>query len=173
MLPPGHGCRRRDRRPRRERVDLIQSICSITGSQASAIRYYLFDLLSDRGKRLLDVPLADRRAALSPKGPPAGLRHPLLISETIEAPSAKLIQSAKSLALEGIIAKRLTSLYEPGRRSDAWLKYKINKGQEFVIGGYTPGNPFDAVIVGYYDGGTSWSLAPKSAPALCRTFDAS
>jgi len=32
------------------------------------------------------------------------------------------------------------------------MKYKINKDQEFVVGGYTPGNPFDAVIVGYYDG---------------------
>ena len=120
-------------------------------SQASAIRYYLFDLLSDRGKRWLDVPLADRRAALSQRIR-RSLRHPLSISETIEAPSAQLIQSAKALGLEGIIAKRLDSLYEPGRRSDAWVKYRINKGQEFVIGGYTPGNPFDAVIVGYYDG---------------------
>jgi ATP-dependent DNA ligase len=39
-----------------------------------------------------------------------------------------------------------------GRRSGAWVKYKINRSQEFVIGGYTPGNPFDALIVGYYDG---------------------
>src|SRR6185436_12173260 len=51
----------------------------------------------------------------------------------------------------GIIAKRNDSLYEPGRRSGAWLKYKINCSQEFVIGGYTPGNPFDALIFGYYE----------------------
>jgi ATP-dependent DNA ligase len=44
------------------------------------------------------------------------------------------------------------SYYESGKRSGAWLKYKVNKSQEFVIGGYTPGNPLDAVIVGYYDG---------------------
>jgi ATP-dependent DNA ligase len=74
-----------------------------------------------------------------------------LISETIEGSGTQLSQSAKALGLEGIIAKRLDSLYEPGRRSDAWVKYKINKAQEFVIGGYMPGNPFDAVIVGYYD----------------------
>ena len=80
------------------------------------------------------------------------LRPPLLISETIEGSGTQLSQSAKALGLEGIIAKRLDSLYEPGRRSGAWVKYKINKGQEFVIGGYTPGNPFDAVIVGYYGG---------------------
>lgn len=68
--------------------NLLQHHCS----QASAIRYYLFDLLSDRGKRWLDVSLADRRAALSLKFR-LRLRLPLLISETIEAPSAKLIQS--------------------------------------------------------------------------------
>jgi DNA ligase D-like protein (predicted ligase) len=120
-------------------------------SQASAIRYYLFDLLSDRGKSWLDVPLVDRRVALATKVRRI-LRHPLSISETIDAPGAQLIRAAKALGLEGVIAKHKDSLYEPGRRSGAWLKYKINKGQEFVIGGYTPGNPFDAVIVGYYDG---------------------
>ena len=55
--------------------------------------------------------------------------------------------------VEGVIAKRRDSFYESGKRSGAWVKYKINKGQEFVIGGYTPGNPFDAVIVGYYQEG--------------------
>jgi bifunctional non-homologous end joining protein LigD len=55
--------------------------------------------------------------------------------------------------LEGVIAKRKGSIYEPGKRSGAWLKYKIHKSQEFVIGGYTlSGNPFDALIVGCYEG---------------------
>jgi bifunctional non-homologous end joining protein LigD len=52
-----------------------------------------------------------------------------------------------------VIVKRRGSIYEPGRRSSAWLKYKINQSQEFVIGGYTAGNPFDALIVGCYDAG--------------------
>jgi len=51
---------------------------------------------------------------------------------------------AKEFGFEGIVAKRRTSLYEPGKRSGAWLKYRINKGQEFVIGGYVPDNPFDS-----------------------------
>ena len=121
-------------------------------SRASPIRYYLFDLLADRGKRWLAAPLAARRAALARKIRQS-LRPPLSISETIEAPRAKLIQWAKDLGLEGIIAKRLDSLYESGQRSGSWVKYKINKRQEFVIGGYTPGNPFDAIIVGYYSEG--------------------
>ena len=40
----------------------------------------------------------------------------------------------------------------PGKRSGLWSKYRINQGQEFVVGGYTPGNPFDALIVGFYRG---------------------
>jgi hypothetical protein len=41
----------------------------------------------------------------------------------------------------------------------AWLKYKINKAQAFVIGGHTPDNPLDAAIVGYYEGDSSCSSA--------------
>jgi bifunctional non-homologous end joining protein LigD len=49
--------------------------------------------------------------------------------------------------LEGVVAKRLDSAYEPGSRSGAWRKMRINLGQEFVIGGYTVGGKnFDAVI---------------------------
>ena len=56
--------------------------------------------------------------------------------------------------LEGLIAKRRGSLYEPGQRSGAWRKMRVNQGQEFVIGGYTPsGRSFDALIFGYYDSG--------------------
>ena len=51
------------------------------------------------------------------------------------------------------MAKRLDSRYEPGQRSGAWLKVRVNQGQEFVIGGYTPGTgSFDALIFGYYEG---------------------
>jgi bifunctional non-homologous end joining protein LigD len=66
---------------------------------------------------------------------------------------ANLIRAAKKLELEGVIAKRKGSAYEPGRRSRTWVKYKINRSQEFVIGGYTVGiDPFDALIVGCYEG---------------------
>jgi ATP-dependent DNA ligase len=54
--------------------------------------------------------------------------------------------------LEGIVAKREDSLYEPGQRTGAWIKSRVNRGQEFVIGGYFPGpHGFDSLIVGYYD----------------------
>jgi ATP-dependent DNA ligase len=75
------------------------------------------------------------------------------LSEMLDAAPADLIRVAKEFEFEGIVAKRKTSLYEPGKRSGAWLKYRINKGQEFVIGGYAPDNPFDSIIVGYYQDG--------------------
>jgi ATP-dependent DNA ligase len=54
--------------------------------------------------------------------------------------------------LEGIIGKRKDSLYQPGKRSGAWIKCRVNRGQEFVLGGYFPGpHGFDSLIVGYYD----------------------
>ena len=62
----------------------------------------------------------------------------------LDATPADLIRAAKEFGFEGIVAKRKTSLYESGKRSGAWLKYRINKGQEFVIGGYVPDNPFES-----------------------------
>ena len=64
-----------------------------------------------------------------------------------------LVQCVKAQGFEGLVAKRQDSRYEPGLRSGAWMKMRINRGQEFVIGGYTVGgNPFDALICGYYEG---------------------
>ena len=65
---------------------------------------------------------------------------------------AELIRAAKELQLKGVIASARVR-YVSLRRSGAWLKYKINDSQEFVIGGYTFGNPSDALIVGCYEGG--------------------
>lgn len=56
------------------------------------------------------------------------------------------------------MAKRKDSLYESGKRSGVWVKYKVNRGQEFVIGGYTSGNPIDAIIVGYFGNGSYYTL---------------
>jgi ATP-dependent DNA ligase len=60
------------------------------------------------------------------------------------------VQSVKEQGFEGLVAKRRSSVYEPGLRTGAWMKMRVNRGQEFVIGGYTRGTKtFDALIVGY------------------------
>src|SRR4029453_15907694 len=69
----------------------------------------------------------------------------------LEARLPALIQSVKVQGLEGLVAKRRDSRYEAGQRSGAWMKMRINRGQEFVIGGSTIGTrTFDALIFGYY-----------------------
>ena len=65
-----------------------------------------------------------------------------------------LVRSVKAQGLEGLVAKRRDSKYEPGLRSGAWQKMRVNAGQELVIGGYTPSpRNFDALVIGYYDAG--------------------
>jgi DNA ligase D-like protein (predicted ligase) len=120
-------------------------------SKAQALVFYAFDVLIYRGRSGLNVPLYFRREVLRRvfediNAAPVGL------SENIEAAPADLIRVVKEFGFEGIVAKRKDSFYESGKRSGAWVKYKVNRGQEFVIGGYTPGNPFHALIVGYYKG---------------------
>ena len=64
-----------------------------------------------------------------------------------------MLKFIKPHGLEGVVAKRSDSVYQPGLRSGLWTKHRINLGQEFVVGGYTPGtHGFDALIVGFYRG---------------------
>jgi ATP-dependent DNA ligase len=64
-----------------------------------------------------------------------------------------MLQTVREQRLEGIVAKRKDSLYEAGHCNGAWAKYRVNRGQELVIGGYTPSpNGLDTIIVGYYKG---------------------
>src|ERR1700736_6515142 len=81
------------------------------------------------------------------------MADPIRYSPELPARLADLIQSVREQGLEGLVAKRRTSVYEAGQRSGAWLKMRVNRGQEFVIAGYTPGpKNFDALIFGYYEG---------------------
>jgi ATP-dependent DNA ligase len=75
------------------------------------------------------------------------------ISEYIEASANDMLPVVREQGLEGIVAKRRDSLYKPGKRACAWIKYGVNRGQEFVIGGYLLGpHGLDSLIVGYYRG---------------------
>jgi len=122
-------------------------------SQAQALLFYAFDVLIHRGINLLNEPLSKRREVLSDLMKPLTRKATAVsLSESIDATPAELIGVVKEFGFEGVIAKRKNSCYESSKRSGAWLKYKVNQSQEFVIGGYTPGNPLDALIVGYYQG---------------------
>ena len=113
------------------------------------IRYYAFDLLVLKGKSCLKVPLAQRRSLLSEVLVP----NEHLAQSVVDPSLDHLVKFVRQHQLEGVIAKRSDGVYEPGLRSGSWQKHRFDQGQEFVIGGYTPGSHgFDALIVGYYRG---------------------
>jgi ATP-dependent DNA ligase len=97
---------------------------------------------------------------------------PLGLTETLDGTPADLVRVTKEFGFEGILAKCADSFYESGKRNGAWLKYRVNQGQEFVIGGYVPNNPLDSIIVGYYDGDKLVYMAKGSETASSRTLGA-
>lgn len=118
------------------------------------IVYYVFDLLQHDGRSLLHTPIEERQMALEVL---VGKKsHALRFSPVFETEPAALLEAVRQQGLEGIIAKRPGSLYEPARRSGTWLKCKVHGEQEFVIGGFTPPKQsrpyFGAILVGYYQG---------------------
>jgi DNA ligase D-like protein (predicted ligase) len=114
------------------------------------ITFYAFDLLMLRGRDLRGSALEDRRDRLRKlvSGLPGIIRY----SYTFAAPASALMRAVREKGLEGIVAKRASSAYRSGRSGD-WLKWRANRGQEFVIGGYVPAaNTFDSLLVGYFEG---------------------
>jgi ATP-dependent DNA ligase len=123
------------------------------GSSNVPLSYYAFDLLILSGRDIRSEPLEKRRELLRTKilSP---LKDPMRYSPTLDSSFSDLIQSVRQQRFEGLIAKRRNSIYESGQRTGAWLKMRVNRGQEFVIGGYTPSpKNFDALVLGYYESG--------------------
>ena len=116
------------------------------------LAYFVFDLLVLAGRDLTGEPLGVRQALLEQKVLPH-LSEPVRYLGPLDGTLPTLVHSVKAHGFEGLVAKRRDSRYEPGLRSGAWMKMRINRGQEFVIGGYTPGTrTFDALVIGYYEG---------------------
>jgi bifunctional non-homologous end joining protein LigD len=125
----------------------------------SPVYFYAFDLLQLDGKSLLSLPLEARKDVLEKlcaAVATAGDRGSLIrYSGAVGGDAKRLLEEVKRRGLEGIIGKQRNSVYEPGRRSGAWIKLKCISEQEFVIGGYTPPQGsrkhFGAILVGYYE----------------------
>lgn len=119
------------------------------------LAFYVFDLLQLNGRSLIGLPLTLRKELLTRLVPPSG--DILRFSGALGTEAETLLPEIKRRGLEGLIGKQRDSVYEPGRRSGAWIKLKCVNEQEFVIGGYTPPagarKHFGALLVGYYDKG--------------------
>ncbi len=113
-----------------------------------ASSYHVFDVLWINGKNVTQLPLEERRAILKslPFAPPMK-RVPLL-------KDPEPWERARREGWEGVIAKRLGSVYEH-RRSKQWLKLKVEASQELVVGGFTDPEGarvgLGALLVGYYE----------------------
>jgi bifunctional non-homologous end joining protein LigD len=122
-------------------------------ARSTPVTYMIFDLLWLDGHSLMQLPYAERRERL------AELK---LTGERWQTPDhvvgrgAELLRASAEQGLEGIVAKRLDSTYQPGRRSTAWIKIKNTGRQEVVIGGWMPGQGrrkerIGALLVGVYE----------------------
>src|SRR6202158_2430564 len=116
------------------------------------LHFFVFDVLILAGRDVMGEPLTKRRELMEKHIFPK-LSDPIRCSPPLDARLSDLVHSVKAQGLEGLVAKRRDSRYEPGERSGAWQKMRVNRGQEFVIAGYTPSaKNFDALVIGYYHG---------------------
>jgi bifunctional non-homologous end joining protein LigD len=116
--------------------------------------YYVFDLLWIDGRDLRELPLVERRKVLDAIIPSKGI---IRESENFETTPSEFLEAAKKVGLEGIVAKKSDSLYTDGIRSREWLKIKVQKRHEVVIGGYTKNDDspklFSSLLVGVHENG--------------------
>jgi bifunctional non-homologous end joining protein LigD len=120
------------------------------------VTFLAFDILQLDGRSLLAVPYSERRRILQPLIPndPSWLIPPQFSGPDLDA----VLAASLSSGLEGVVAKRLDSRYEPGDRSGNWLKIKNLLRQEVVIAGWKPGKGnregrIGSLLVGVYDDG--------------------
>ena len=123
-----------------------------SGSSETAIVFYVFDVLVLAGRTVQAETLEARRELLEHRVLPK-LSEPVRYLANLDARLSDLTAAVKAQGFEGLVAKRRDSRYEPGLRTGVWQKMRVNRGQEFVIGGYTVGaRTFDALVFGYYEG---------------------
>ncbi len=114
--------------------------------------YYVFDLLWLNGTDLTQLPLKERREMLRSIMPAEGI---IRLSESFDTSGTAFLSTAAKMGIEGMIAKKEDSEYLQGRRSKDWLKIKIGKRHEVVVGGFTKNKGssklFSSLLVGVYE----------------------
>jgi bifunctional non-homologous end joining protein LigD len=139
-----------------QRLGLTDATDVRTAMRRVPVSYLIFDLLNLDGNDTMGLTYLQRRELLT------GLElqgKSWAVPEHQVGHGEDLWAAAKQRRLEGVMAKRTDSRYEPGARTGAWLKVKIRPGQELVIGGWQEGQGRrqdlpGSLLVGYYDGDT-------------------
>jgi DNA ligase D-like protein (predicted ligase) len=130
----------------RPNFSLLQNFRSAT----PYITYYAFDILLYKNRDLTQLPLSERRDILRSVLKP---NDHVALTEVSSRSAAEMLGLVKQQGLEGVVAKRSDSIYQPGLRTGLWRKHRIRLGQEFVIGGFIPNHQgIDSLVVGFYRG---------------------
>ncbi len=137
------------------RLNLTNPVEIAQADRETPVVFYVFDLLHLDGVDLTRVPLEDRKRTLQRVLLPSPHVQYL---EHFEIDGITAYEGAVQLGLEGIVAKRRDSSYEPNKRSRRWLKVKPRHTDDFVVGGFTRGensraSTFGALSLGTYEGG--------------------
>jgi len=115
--------------------------------------FYVFDILWYEGKNLTALPLIERQKILKEILPTAD--DNIRLSKVFNASGKEFFKAAERMGLEGIIAKKADSVYSANLRSREWLKIKVSKRQEVVIGGFTRNEnttkAFSSLLLGVYE----------------------
>jgi bifunctional non-homologous end joining protein LigD len=122
-------------------------------SKGAPLAFYIFDLLHLGDESLMTHAYDERREALESLGLKGRFWR---VPPRSDGDAREVLAIARRHDLEGVVAKRRDSRYLPGKRSEAWLKFKLVQRQEFVVGGYTPGTDprgIGALLLGYYEDG--------------------
>jgi bifunctional non-homologous end joining protein LigD len=123
-------------------------------SQEQPVVFMAFDLLFADGRDLMRMPLELRKRALR-----AALRDGRVAryADHVEEDGETFYAKVREAGLEGVVAKRARSTYQPGKRSRDWLKLKVRPSQDCVICGYVPGKGrrarLGALVIGVYSEG--------------------
>ena len=136
-----------------ERMNVADPATARRRAASVPVAYFVFDLLQLGGNPTIDLPYVERRRLLDDLAPsgPSWATPPWFPGD-----GDALWEVAKQRRLEGIVAKRLESTYQPGARTRDWLKIKLVEREEFVIGGWLPGEggregQLGSLAVGRYD----------------------
>lgn len=135
-----------------QRMHIAKSAEAQRRSTEVPVAYVVFDLLHLDGHDLTGLPLTDRRRLLDQVLEPG----PRWRCSPRHDDGAALLEAATERGLEGVVAKRIDSRYEPGKRTRAWVKVKVRRRQEMVVGGWLPGEGnrtgrIGALLVGFHD----------------------
>lgn len=135
-----------------QRMHIANRAEALRRSADVPVSYVVFDLLHLDGHDLTALPLTDRRRLLDQVLEPG----PSWRTSPWHDDGPALLDAADARGMEGVVAKRLDSPYEPGKRTRLWRKVKVRRRQEMVVGGWLPGEGtrggrIGALLVGYHD----------------------